>query len=237
MDVKIKNSWDSITIKEYQQIISLESSDFDDEIDQAITLLSIVSNESYKFWEEANYEDFIKASALLSFLSDPPKPSDIKHKYTIGDQTYNITNSIPELKKCPIQYLKSIQYIGLNQKQGQFSEMSTFEQTNKIHEILAIMLIPEGQHYGVEGYSVSKNAEHLREHMNITDALSVSAFFLLLFEALITGLSDSLEKEMMTAVKNGMITKTEMQKILRAYRESLRSNHLNPLWKNGDGNT
>lgn len=234
-EVKIKTSWDNVTLGEYQQFCQISISDMEDDIDFRCTILSIFSDKDYSFWESVSIEDFMKAGDRLDFIATPPSPSAIKHKYTIEGRHYNIAESIPKLKDCPISELKAGHLIGLHKTKNSAANMTPAEQINNLHNMLSVMMIPKGMQYGVEGYSVSENAEHLQRHLGIRDALAVSAFFLILWKGLTDGINASLEREMKKMVKKGTLDRKMMDETMKMIRLTIPYSQDSPLLKNGAG--
>lgn len=222
--VKIKSSWDNVTLKEYQEFCDIAFDEIADDVELNCQLLGIFSNQPYEFWQTVDYGDYLKAKDALLFLSTKPEPSEIKHRYAIAGRKYNIAESIPKLKKSTIEGLKACHYMGLCEKSKHTSRMTAQERLSDFHKELAIMMIPEGQEYGKPPYSISENAEYLQNNITIREALAVSAFFLALWKALTTGLKYSLEMQIKKMKKKS----TEQEKI-ELFKEMMKTlDLLNP---------
>lgn len=232
-DVQIKSSWDDVTVGEYQRLLQLTSMEWDEPIDMQCHRLAILSNQDFEFFQTITFEDFIRCLNAIEFSNHVPEPSALKHKYHIGGETYKIGESVSRLRECPISALKSIHYIDLVRELNK--EADVYERLQDLHNMLSIMLIPDGQEYGNEGYSISENAKLLQEHMTIRDALAVSAFFLILWEGLTTGLKRSLEREVKKLTKKGIIDKKEAERMLMTCRTVMKLSHQAPSLINGVG--
>lgn len=205
----IKNSWEDVTIREFQQICNVDVDG--DELSHNIELLTILSNKDSEFWGNVNLSTFKLALLNLSFLKVKPTHSQIRVEYIIGEKKYILSDSVKRFNDCPINELKTIQGIGLFSRYEQYK--SHIDQINNLHNELSIIMIPEGMEYGKQGYSVSENAQFIRDNMSICDALAVSAFFLLVRDALETGLKASLTRQMKKMEKKKKIDPQKMNQL------------------------
>lgn len=236
--VTIKTSWDDVTLGDYQKIVDLPFEDMEDEADLNCNLLAVLSDRDYDFWNSVDYSDYLKAVGLIAFVNQPPTPNKIaKHKYVVGGVKYNIAESAPAVNRAPVGELRTIQFLGLISKRNEVSDLTYIERMRQFHREIAIMMIPEGKQYGVEGYSISKNAEHLQKHLGIRDALAVSAFFLLVWKALSKGLSASLDRQMKKMKKKGMMDQEQMEQLKAMMRTITESGPPVDSLINGAGNT
>lgn len=219
MEVKLKTSWDNVTLGEYQNFCKIKPYEMEDNWDLYATYLSVFSDKDYMFWINADYDDFMSAKSLIAFADSPPQPNEIRHIYEVAGVKYNIAKSIPSLKKCPISELKGLQMISLQECSLTNSELSYEEIIDNLHIQLSLMMIPEGMEYGKDGYSISENAEHLQNNLHICDALSVANFFLLLYKGLTAGLKTSLEKKIKRLMK--MDNKSDQMELLMEMKKLL----------------
>lgn len=157
-------NWNSITIKKWKEIKDILSDNMDD-IDKNINIMAIV----YDITPEEVYNmpllEFSKMAKDLEWLRTPPEAEMVSDRYKINGTTYKMCLNPGEITTAQYIDFKNL-YI---------------DKDNHIAEILAVFLIPEGKTYN-DGYDISQVEKDIYEHLPITYALGMSAFFLTLLE-------------------------------------------------------
>lgn len=203
-DLILKTSWEDVTIGEFQDLMKainifkgLDSVNGDIEIDFQVKLLEILSNKNADFFYSGHFhgsEWNSSVQSVLSLLKDPPKRSEVKTTYEVAGFKFNISKTISKLSQATIKELKAIQYIDLLYIHSQKKNVNNIKECELLHKELSILMIPEGKEYGEKGFDIEWSQEHLRNNLNICDALSVSNYFLKLFQTLTTTIERSLEQ-------------------------------------------
>lgn len=226
----IKNKWDEVTIGEYQSIIALFKNfnvETDDPLEHNISLLTILSDKDKEYFEAIPITQLSEHIDNLSFIHTPIPHAKVVRYYNLGDKKFEATGTAYKISQASAKDLKAIQYI---------DHLTLWENpelnTENLHLMLAVYLIPKGESYGSEGFSISKNAELIQKHMKICDALAVSDFFLLQFKASIHSTVNYLE----SIIKKAMKKNPQKAQALKEKLKMLKSlGSPKDLWANGDG--
>lgn len=221
----IKSSWSEVTIGEYKEFIKLAET-FDesgkepmDVLNYNLSLLSLFSDQDQKYYEELTQHEYIDCVNTLDFLNTMPPIGKVKKTYVLGGKKYDVTGTARKIGESSIRELKAIQYIDFLTVDKMKAEKGHIEM---IDTELAILLLPKGVSYGTEGFSVSENAEYIAKHLSICDALAISAFFLLQYEALIVSTVNSLKRRLRKTIRKNPETMSELKTELRKL-DNLRS--------------
>lgn len=192
--MEIKDNWSKVTIGEYQRIIDLyemkEGGQFDD-LDLNIELYALLSGMTVNEVESLPYVNMDKVFEKLQFINTVIPTGEVKRWYKLGDKRFSPVGTAKMISEASARDMKAIQYIDYI---GFCNRMEQNEKIRHIHTEMALFLIPEKEYYGMEGFSIYENSEIIKNHMLITDALAVSAFFLSQYNSLITALATSLER-------------------------------------------
>lgn len=190
--MKIKKSWEEVTIgefqrinkvvKEYQSRVNMAA----DDIDFTLAIISILAGKEV---EDMSTEEFNNLSEKTMFIAEPPKKNYPTTEYRLGDETF-IFSGLKRLQKdATVRELKAIQYIDALHLAGDENGL-----LDNLHKFLAVVLQRKGgKEYNEKGFSVTENAEIIKDNMTITDALGVQAFFLQLSKVLTEITHDSSE--------------------------------------------
>lgn len=116
MNLNITNSWENVTVFQYQEMI--ESYENDNDFEKYIQFLCILTNTDMEYWNDRNIEEIAKYVKTLTFLQKEPESKLIKE--------------INEFKLIDINTIKL----------GEFIDIEYFLNNNfikNIHKIAAIM--------------------------------------------------------------------------------------------------
>lgn len=181
MEITIKNNWDEITWKEYEQIEQIINTDIPSDY-KAIHLISVLTNKSVEEIENLTVTQFSKLSDNLQFLYTEPETHTHQFEYTINGREYDFKGKIEEITTA--QYVDYRAYI----------------EEKDVIKLMSIFLIPKGHEYN-DGYDMEQVRSDIGD-MCWLDVRAVSFFFRLQLAAYILIMSRSLIKSMKKTMKN-----------------------------------
>lgn len=171
-------SYKELSFSKYQKILAIveNGGNIEDYQPEILAILTDQSVDEVLHLPLMEYQTLVKASEFL--FEEPKKTEPVQKVYRVGKF---------ELKPVrDIRRLTTSQYIDFQA----FSK----DAENKIVEILSVFMVPVGSEYAdMEGhygkpYDVMEVQDAIREHLPITDAVALFAFFLHSFETLIGAL-------------------------------------------------
>lgn len=165
-------------------------------------LLSIVSGIDVEELRKMPIPKFRAMMDKLEFLKHQPKPSKIRKEYIVGD--YILRPTLDVRKITAGQYIDAQEYANRAQEH--------------LPEWLSCILIPRGMTYG-EGYDQFDVIEAIRKHLPITDAMSLTAFFLTRYE----------ESTLPTLISSALTIAMSRQRT--AEKRAAKKEALRVLWK------
>lgn len=178
-------NYKSLPLGKYLDICQVCKDESLEEIDRQVKILSILSDmpeEEILHLPIPKYKEMVVASR---FLEDVDKS---RHKaarlYIVGDW----------------QLVPTLDYRKM--ETAQYVDFQTFAPMVETHmaELLSCLLIPVGCRYN-EGYDILEVQQALKDNLSVTDALSLSAFFLTRYRDLIEDSLNSCRQEIRT-IKN-----------------------------------
>ena len=178
-------NYKSLPLGKYLDICQVCEDESLEEIDRQVKILSILSDmpeEEILHLPIPKYKEMVVASR---FLEDVDKS---RHKaarlYIVGDW----------------QLVPTLDYRKM--ETAQYVDFQTFAPMVETHmaELLSCLLVPVGCRYN-EGYDILEVQQALKDNLSVTDALSLSAFFLTRYRGLIKDSLNSCRQEIRT-IKN-----------------------------------
>lgn len=178
-------NYKSLPLGKYLDICQVCKDESLEEIDRQVKILSILSDmpeEEILHLPIPKYKEMVVASR---FLEDVDKS---RHKaarlYIVGDW----------------QLVPTLDYRKM--ETAQYVDFQTFAPMVETHmaELLSCLLVPVGCRYN-EGYDILEVQQALKDNLSVTDALSLSAFFLTRYRGLIKDSLNSCRQEIRT-IKN-----------------------------------
>ena len=178
-------NYKSLPLGKYLDICQVCKDESLEEIDRQVKILSILSDmpeEEILHLPIPKYKEMVVASR---FLEDVDKS---RHKaarlYIVGDW----------------QLVPTLDYRKM--ETAQYVDFQTFAPMVETHmaELLSCLLVPVGCRYN-EGYDILEVQQALKDNLSVTDALSLSAFFLTRYRDLIEDSLNSCRQEIRT-IKN-----------------------------------
>lgn len=152
--IKIKKSWDDITIGQYVELRSMEKTDYPDLIDKGIFMVDTIYQVESK---NIAYMDFIKLLETLDFLQQKPVPKKATTRYQLNDTEYQL----------------DLNYNNLTT--SQFVDFSAYREQDDYIGMLSVVLYPINHTY-CDGYDMEKVKQDL-ESISVTEALGIIDFF------------------------------------------------------------
>lgn len=160
---KIINTYDALPLGIYERICDMYQDESMEDIDRqvgAIALLTGLTQEQVEQVPIQQYQEWAAASLFLT--REPEKYPRPKKSYRVG--TFTLIPVLDMKKMLTAQYID-------------YQTFTKMKDGSHIAEKLSCLLTPEGKRYG-SGYGMDEVQQAIREHMSVTDALSVFAFFL-----------------------------------------------------------
>ena len=183
--MKIIDNYRDLPIGMYLEICDIDRRTDIDDLHKQVCIISILSGMAEEDIYNLPIEDYKELAAKARFLAKEYDGEVLTAKTYIVDGW--VLTPVADFRK-----ITTAQYI----------DFQTFaaEGEKRIVEILSTMLVPKGKKYN-QDYDVIELQEALRKHLSVADALSLFAFFLVRYHALI---KDSLtsSKEMVLRMKD-----------------------------------
>lgn len=155
--IRIKTSWEAITLKEYEQIEQILKSDIPVDY-KAVNLLSVLSGEEVGLFENLPLHQFSKLTKLLNFLTVEMPEVKVKDSYEINGRKYVVKADIPSISTA--QYIDYQTYMK--------------EKPVDLQKVISVFLIPEGHSYN-DGYKIEEVLADIHD-MRIMDVQALGFF-------------------------------------------------------------
>lgn len=210
----VKDSWNKINIDCYEQLRKLKLNETDElnNLNEQITLLSILCEVDEDEIVELTTEEFKELLSQTTFLNELPKVK-IQPYYTLNGKEYEVFLNLK------------------NMTVAQYLDFQTFykDQDKYFKELLSIFVIPKDKKYNTD-YNIEEVINEIGEYMSIVDAYSILFFFTLLYQNLMLSTVEYSIREMMKMKRN--LSKEEKEKLKEAVMEMEKAK---VLMKNGGG--
>lgn len=199
------DNYNSLTIKKYldiKEVLEMNT----EEIDKQVSLIAILADMDENDVYNLPLPEFQELNEKTAFLNELPKARNYpKTKYKLGGLELETVLDMRDVTA------------------GQYIDYQTFvKDTDKyLVELLSVFLVPKGKKYN-DGYDILEVQNAIRENLSIVEAISMSAFFLMLCESLIKATVQSSIKKlkrMMRKEKDKKV-KAEYQKAITALEQS-----------------
>lgn len=175
MKVKIKNSWESISWKEYEQIEQILNADIPSDF-KAMSLISVLTGLSMDEVENLPITEFNKLLKAIEFLQKEPKTRRHKFEYKVNDREYVFKGDLNDISTA--QYIDYRAYMA--------------EEDRDVVKLFSCFLIPKGHDYN-DGYDMNQVRSDI-EDMCWLDVRAATFFFRIQFSAFILILKSYLVK-------------------------------------------
>lgn len=180
MTIEIKNSWDAVTWREYEQLEQILKSDIPNDY-KAVHLISVLTGKEVEELEQLPITEFKKLLPSLGFMQNEPDTHAHKFEYTINMREYEF--------KANFQDITTAQYIDYR------SYMN--EEEKDVVKLMSCFLIPKGHEYN-DGYDMDQVMSDIGD-MCWLDVRAAAFFFRLQLAAFTLILKSYLRKTMKRA--------------------------------------
>lgn len=198
----IKNSWDEITWKEYEQLEQILNTDIPSDY-KSVHLIAVLTGLSVEEIENLPITTVQRLMPHLDFLYTEPETHTHQFEYTINGRVYDFKGKLDEITTA--QYIDYRSYM---------------EEENKdVVKLMSVFLIPVGHEYN-DGYDIEQVQSDISD-MCWLDVRAAAFFFRLQLAAYILILKSSLETTLKATMKGkNRRQKKQIQKDIKAMQES-----------------
>lgn len=173
----IKNSWDEITWREYEQIEQILNTDIPESY-KSVHLLSILTGVPAEDIEDMPIATVQKLIPHLDFLYTEPETHAHQFEYTVNDHEYDFKGKLDEITTA--QYIDYRSYMD--------------EENKDVVKLMSVFLIPKGHEYN-DGYDMGQVQSDIGD-MCWLDVRAAAFFFRIQLSAFILILKSYLAKTM-----------------------------------------
>lgn len=204
MTIKIKNNWDEITWRQYEQLEQILSSDIPSDF-KTVHIVSLLTGLSVNQVENMQVTEFQKLLPHLEFLKTEPETHYHKFEYTINDREYIFKGKIDEITTA--MYIDYSAYMK--------------EEDKDVVKLLSVFFIPKGHEYN-DGYDMEQVQSDIGD-LCWLDVRAMSFFFRLWLATFMDILKSSLQKSLKKTMKGK--TRAEKKEIKKQIKELTDSFH------------
>lgn len=165
----IISSYAELPVGIWRDCVKADADETRDPVDRQVAVIALLTHLSEREVLNAPLEEFTEWSARAEYLrSERPEPGRIADAYRIGD-----------LELIPVTDLRKI-------TTAQYIDFQTFAAggDDSIVELLSVFLVPKGKTY-CDGYDPADVQAAIRNHLSVAETVSLCAFFLTKYAALI----------------------------------------------------
>lgn len=198
MTIKIKDNWDEITWREYEQLEQILSSDIPSDF-KTIHIVSLLTGLSVNQVENMQVTEFQKLLPHIEFLNTEPGTHYHKFEYTINDREYIFKGKIDEITTA--MYIDYSAYMK--------------EENKDVVKLLSVFFIPKGHDYN-DGYDMEQVQSDIGD-LCWLDVRAMSFFFRLWLATFMDILKSSLQKTLKKTMKGK--TREEKKEIKKQIKE------------------
>lgn len=202
MEITIKNNWDDITWKEYEQIEQILNTDIPSDY-KAVHLVSVLTGKSLDEIEKLTVSQFTQLAEHLKFLETEPETHTHQFEYTINGREYDFKGKIDEITTA--MYIDYRAYMD--------------EEDKDIIKLMSVFMIPKGHDYN-DGYDMEQVMSDIGD-MCWLDVRAAAFFFRIWLAAYILILKSSLQKTLKKTMKGKTFKeRKEIKKQIQELEES-----------------
>ena len=199
------DSYDRLTVGTYERLLAIQDQEGIDENELTLEVLAVLARKTVDELMQMPLEEYYEIRARGSFLLLQPEPREIRDAYELGGWRVRPVRKVQEMTAA------------------QFIDFKEWAKLKGRHTaaILSCFLVPEGKRYG-EGYDGEELIKAINDHLAMSDAVALDAFFFCLSIRSIHASLSSLDR--------GMTPLERMRPEARRWRRALRA-----LRKSGAG--
>ena len=196
--MKLKyDNWNKITLEVFDKLKGIDTSNLGDlvgNLDVNVKLVSVLCDVDEDEVTALPLSQFGKLVKETLFIKEMPK-YNINTTYKIGDREFEVRTNLRELTTA------------------QFIDFQTFikEGDKKLHNLIAVFLLPKGAKVYGDGYDIIELSEFIYKNMSIAVARSIMFFFTLQYRILSKVLMDY----SIAQVKKSMKKEKDMEKKMK----------------------
>ena len=182
------DTYEKLSIAKWQELLEITNSGLVDE-EKNIAVIALLADMTEDEVLNLPLTEFAKLNQGTAFLIDQPQKRLIAHTYILGNMEFEVLMDLTKMTTA--QYIDYQNFIK--------------DPDNNLAELISVFLIPKGKKYN-DDYNIAEVHKLIREHLSIVDAMSLSAFFLVLSQISIeTTLTYSIKKmkRLMRKMKGG----------------------------------
>lgn len=210
MEITIKNNWDDITWKEYEQIEQILTTDIPSDY-KAVHLVSVLTGKPVDELEVLPISQFQKLLPSLEFLQTQPETHYHQFEYSINGREYEFKGKLDEITTA--QYVDYRTYMDKEDKD--------------VVELMSAFMIPKNHDYN-DGYDMEQVKSDIGD-MCWLDVRAAAFFFKIQLAAYILILKSSLVKDLKKEMKKEknykekMILKHKIKMLEESFNNSVSS--------------
>lgn len=155
--ITLKNSWEGVTLQEFEQIEQILVSDIPEDY-KLVNLLAVLSGESPSLFENLPISTFTSLVPKVMFVTQELPQVKVRDNYIINGHRYKLDANIPSITTA--QYIDYQTYM----KESQID----------LQKVISVFLIPEGHKYN-DGYDMSEVLSDIHQ-MKIVDVKAIGFF-------------------------------------------------------------
>ena len=199
MTVTIKNSWDALSWREYEQLEQILNADIPNDY-KAVHLVSVLTGMTVEDIEKLPISQFQKFLPAMEFLHTEPETHNHKFEYTINGREYVFRGQLQDITTA--QYIDYRNYMDAEEKD--------------VIKLMSAFLIPKGHEYN-DGYDMEQVLNDIGD-MCWLDLRAAAFFFRSQLAAYILILKSSLIQDMKQQ-KKAAKTRQDKKKIKEQMQE------------------
>lgn len=198
------DNYNKLTIGKYLELVDILEDEALTDIDKNVEIIALLDGKEVDVIYDLPLSEFNEKIQMTSFLYEEPKPLQVSTVYKLGGMELETSLDVTKLTT------------------SQFIDYETYVKDDKyLVELLSVFLIPKGKKYNKE-YDIVEVQKVIRDNMPITQAMGLSAFFLLLYKSLLKATETCLIKKMKKMMKKekNMERKEMMKQAIQNLEES-----------------
>lgn len=193
--ITIKNSWESITLNEFQQLVQISGADIPEHY-RMTHLISILTGWDIDEIEKLPIRIFTQLKDALDFMNTEPDSIKHKNEYEVNGHKYIVKAEVDKILTA------------------QFLDYTTYSTENpqSLIKLASCFLVPEGHTYG-DGYDVKQVWNDIGD-MSFLDVKALAFFLQLQYATYILISTDSIDRQMK---KMGIKKKERHKSLIRLH--------------------
>lgn len=177
MEIKIKNNWDDLSWKEYEQLDQILNANIPQAF-KTVNIISLLSGVSVEELENLPIIEFQRLLPEINFIDTKPNLRSHQTEYIVNGREYSFVGNVDEITTS--QYIDYRSYMN--------------EEVKDVANLMSVFLIPKGHKYN-DGYDINQVKSDIGD-MCWLDVRAAAFFFRIWLGEYILILKYSLIKEL-----------------------------------------